>query len=152
MKKVYIAGPWVFRPDAKEHAEHLRKLVHDAGFEALIPIDNEVTSGHPKVASYMIKNGNRDMLRACDFVIADISPFRGPSADVGTAFEIGFAEALYKYVFVWSADQSEYKTRVVPDGMHVEDFERCDNLMITAGQSIHDSFEHALAALIDWEK
>lgn len=146
MKKVYVAGPWVFRPDAKEHAEHLRQLLLDAGFEALIPIDNECGT------AIQIKIANVTMIEKCDYIIADISPFRGPSADVGTAFEIGFGFALNKPVFQWSTDRSEYNTRVAPDGMHVEDFGLFDNLMIAAAQTTHGSFEDAIKSAQRWDR
>lgn len=146
MMKVYVAGPWVFRPDAKEHAEHLRKLLLDAGFHALIPIDNEASN------SLSIKVGNMKMIEECDYIIADITPFRGVSVDAGTAFEIGYAYALNKGVFLWSEDKSEYKTRVTPDGMHVEDFGLSDNLMITAGMAVRNSFERAIVLMMRWDE
>lgn len=146
MKKVYVAGPWVFRPDAKEHAEHLRQLLLDAGFQALIPIDNECDN------AIQIKICNITMIEMCDYIIADVSPFRGPSADVGTVFEIGFGFALNKPVFQWSTDKSEYKTRVVPDGMHVEDFGLCDNLMVAASMPIRDTFEAAIKSAQRWDR
>lgn len=146
MKKVYVAGPWVFRPDAKKHAEHLRKLLRDAGFEALIPIDNECDS------ATQIKVANVTMVEKCDYIIADITPFRGPSADVGTVFEIGFGFALNKAIFPWSLDRSEYKDRVFPDGLHVEDFGLCDNLMIAACMPIQASFEDSIKAMLRWDR
>lgn len=145
MKKVYVAGPWVFRPDAKEHAEHLRQLLLDAGFEALIPIDNECTTASK------IKIGNQAMIDLCDYIIADLTPFRGPSADVGTAFELGYAWAAGKAVFIWSARRSEYKDRVTPDGMAVEDFGLADNLMLMAGLRLNQSFEIAIELMQIWD-
>lgn len=136
--KVYVAGPWVFRPDAKEHAEVLRATVEKFGFEALIPIDSESDS------AYAIKCGNRDMIQQADYVIADITPFRGASMDSGTAYEVGYAEALNIPVFLWSLDQRAYKDRVTPDGMMVEDFGMLENLMITSGNAVVDeSFDAA---------
>lgn len=145
--KVYVAGPWVFRPDAKEHAEYLRETLRNAGYTALLPLDNDIAHPNKYIASYMIATANRDMIDKCDYVIADITPFRGPSADVGTAYEIGYADAKRKPVFLWSLDVSDYKSRVVPDGMHIEDFGRCDNLMFTAGECVSKSFEAAVGAL-----
>ncbi|MNC00090.1 Nucleoside 2-deoxyribosyltransferase [compost metagenome] len=146
MRKVYVAGPWVFRPDAKEHAEYLRNVLLDAGYEALIPIDNECDQ------ALQIKVSNLTMIEDCDYVIADITPFRGPSADVGTVFEMGYARALNKTIFPWSSDQSEYKTRVEPDGMHIEDFGCRDNLMVAAGEYIDDSFEESVRLIVQWDR
>lgn len=141
-KLIYIAGPWVFRKDAQEYAEHLRSLVEREGFKALIPIDNECTS------AFEIKMGNIEMIKACDYVIADITPFRGPSCDVGTAYEIGYAECLGKGVVLWSSDRRAYKDRVVPDDMNVEDFNLCDNLMIQGVNAVWKSFEKALEFIV----
>lgn len=142
-EKVYIAGPWVFRPDAKEHAETLRQIAVDHGFIPLIPIDNEGTTAH------QIKVANETMIMECDCIIADITPFRGVSADVGTAFELGFAWAMNKAVVMWSSDERNYEDRVEPDGLMIESFGLKDNLMLTGAWmtnvkgSIEDAFVHA---------
>lgn len=144
-KSVYIAGPWVFRKDAKEHAEHLRSLVESFGFKVLIPIDNECSS------AFEIKMGNIEMIKSCDYVIADITPFRGVSCDAGTAYEIGYAEALGKPVVLWSEDRRSYKARVAEDfyvdSCNIEDFNRVENLMIQGNESVWGSFEKALEYL-----
>lgn len=146
-RKVYVAGPWVFRPDAKQHAEELRKIAAKYGFEALIPIDSECTS------ATKIKYANEAMIEAADYVVADITPFRGVSADVGTAFELGFAWACRKAVFMWSADQTKYEERVTPDGMMIESFGLQDNLMLTAGYGVvvHPNIEAAMHAVREWD-
>lgn len=149
MKKVYVAGPCVFRHDAKEYFSEVRNKLNQAGFEALIPIDNESTD------HLDIKVSNQDMLIQCDYVIANISPFRGASCDAGTAYEIGFAEALGKVVFMWSEDQREYKKRVYDmdcvNDMIVENFGLKENLMIDIGGVTWKSFDDALFCLKIWE-
>ena len=42
------------------------------------------------------------MMLACDIIIANVTPFRGPSADDGTAFELGFFDALGRPAFAYS--------------------------------------------------
>lgn len=146
--KVYVAGPWVFRHDAKEHAIYLRALVSNYGFEALLPIDNEGTSAR------QIKRQNEQLIHKCDYVVADCTPFRGVSMDVGTAFELGFAWASGKAVFMWSSDKRLYEERVVPDGMLVESFGLGENLMIAGIHTempIHPTIELALYQAREWD-
>lgn len=144
-EKVYIAGPWVFRPDAKEHAEYLRALAKGHGFTPLIPIDNECSTAS------QIKVANETMIEQCDCIIADLTPFRGPSADVGTAFELGYAWAMNKLVVMWSADQRNYEERVKPDGMTVESFGLKDNLMLTGWMTnVHSSINEAFQEARKW--
>lgn len=144
--KAYIAGPDVFYPDAKVHADIVRELCAEHGIEALIPIDNEVTADNEAALSLEIFKKNVELIRKADFVIANIEPFRGPSADAGTVWEIGCAYGMDKKVFTFTHDNRSYKDRVVAfdniknpnvadlvdsKGMTVENFNNnTDNLMI----------------------
>ena len=55
-------------------------------------------------------------LRQCDAVVANLTPWRGPGADPGTAFEVGFAAALGKpvlaYLNVADEDEADHRARV----------------------------------------
>ena len=42
---------------------------------------------------------NKADIRSCEAIVADLTPFRGPSADVGTVCEVGFARALGLKIF-----------------------------------------------------
>ncbi|MFT4176396.1 MAG: nucleoside 2-deoxyribosyltransferase [Luteolibacter sp.] len=137
--KVYLAGPDVFYPNARELADSAREKAAGLGIHALIPIDNDIGATSPAEMSREIFEANVKMIREADAVIANLSPFRGPSADAGTVWEVGFAHALGKPVIGYSTDLRDYKERVVePDGMLIEDFGNIDNLMIA----------HALAAVV----
>jgi nucleoside 2-deoxyribosyltransferase len=92
------------------------------------------------------------MIHKSAAVVANLTPFRGPSADAGTVFEIGYALALGKPVFAYANVTADYRARVIDshgplvataagewacDGMAVENFGLHDNLMIAesiAGQ------------------
>lgn len=137
MKSVYLAGPEVFWPNAVAMGEAKLRLCCCYGLEGLYPLDNEVQSGDRESLASQIYRGNRQMLDACDLVIANISPFRGPSADVGVAFEMGYAAALGKPVWAYRCDDREYHERVPKgpgatdtDGLHIENFGLADNLML----------------------
>jgi len=107
MKKIYLAGPEVFSPNAVELGEQKVLLCKQYGFKGLWPLDNEIDFGDdpPNMAhAIQIYHGNVDMMQECDFCIANISPFRGPNVDDGTAFEIGFLTALTKPILAYSND------------------------------------------------
>jgi len=96
---------------------------------------------------------NVDRLLRSDAVVADLTPFRGPSADAGTVWEIGFAIALGKPVFGYTSDTREYREKVTPDGLRIEDHGVIDNLMISASvESVVADQHEAMAAVADWWK
>jgi nucleoside 2-deoxyribosyltransferase len=84
------------------------------------------------------------MMDACDAVIANLTPFRGPGADAGTVYELGYMAARSKYCLGYSNDPTAYADRVRrftdvsscdgrlvdADGLTVEDFGHNDNLMM----------------------
>ena len=103
-------------------------------------------------------------MAASDAVVANLTPFRGISADVGTAYEMGWAFARGLPVFAWSDDLRPICERVAtarpgPDGgliddadWEVENFDRPDNLMLTEGLAapIQSDLEAALKACAAW--
>ncbi|PZQ14939.1 MAG: nucleoside 2-deoxyribosyltransferase [Ancylobacter novellus] len=146
--KAYLAGPEVFRADAREAAAARKALCATYGVEGLHPFDQTLDGLAPDVLAGAIFRNNVDMMRAADVVIADLTPFRSPSADPGTAFELGFAFALGLAVYGWSASPEPLFERTVAgarrdelrgledgrtlhhDGLVVEDFGHADNLML----------------------
>jgi nucleoside 2-deoxyribosyltransferase len=99
--KIYMAGPDVFLPDPISLAAVKKDIMHKAGFEGLHPFDNVIDSkdSSPEDLSRLIKEANCAMMREADAMIANLTPYHGPSADVGTAYEAGFMDALGKPVF-----------------------------------------------------
>ena len=102
--RIYLAGPEVFLSNAKEVGEHKKALCKKYGFEGVFPLDNEVDARgkSAKELGLCISAVNEDLIKSCQILIANITPFRGPSADVGTAYEMGFAHALGKKVFAYT--------------------------------------------------
>ena len=114
-----------------------------------------------------IFTSNVAMIRAADAVLANLTPFRGPSADAGTVWEVGYAAGLGKKVIGYSNVAAPFALRTrafvgAGDGLDIEDFGLpSDNLMIHFALSAffaHDarpealwtdltSFDAALAAL-----
>lgn len=135
MKRIYLAGPEVFWPNAAEVGRRKKQICLEYGVEGCFPLDNnlELTGQTPYQQGVSIFNENITLMRQCDGVIANMMPFRGPSMDVGTAFEMGFMMALNKPVFGYTADGRCYSDRVnVDDGCAVEQFDMVDNLMLVS--------------------
>jgi len=146
-KKIYLAGPEVFLPNAVDAGNRKKALCEKYGFKGVYPIDANINIADlpPRAAGLKISSANENLICGCQLLIANITPFRGPSADVGTVFEIGFAHAKGLTVFAYTnvAESFEERTRDMiqvskhEDGiwrdlnnMAVESFGLTDNLMI----------------------
>lgn len=148
--KVYLAGPEVFLADHQNIASAKKKMCAKYGFTGVFPTDNKIdASAFTRLGlAKEIAKQNEKEIQGADIVIANITPFRGVSLDVGTAYEIGFARALGKSVFAYTNASGDYLNRAKGltelnvsssvdekgwfDGnkMLVEDFGMRDNLMI----------------------
>ncbi|WP_419728705.1 nucleoside 2-deoxyribosyltransferase [Lichenicola sp.] len=148
--KIYLAGPDVFLPDPAQHGRTLKAICARLGVEGLYPMDNEITPEAGQDTASLIRAANMAMIRACDAIVANMTPFRGVSADVGTAYEMGVGAALGKIVVGYSSDVRSYMQRVeasgavtrdiddtcwAADGFSVECFgvPLADNLMLSCG-------------------
>jgi nucleoside 2-deoxyribosyltransferase len=147
-KLIYMAGPDVFLPNAREIAQKKKSLALSYGFEGLHPFDNELETPQlqPQLAAQKIAEENFNLMRRANAIIANLTPFRGVSADVGTAFELGFMIGMNKPAYGYSNVSSTYAQRLQtlegplfmsPDGnlrdkkgMSVENFDLFDNLML----------------------
>jgi len=148
--KVYLAGPDVFLPDAVAIGRRKQELCERYGLVGLFPLDNkiDVTVG---TASLQIFRGNREMMDDADAIVANLTPFRGPSADVGTVYELGYMAGRGKLCLGYANDARPYKDRVATaerltekdtvlldsQGHVVEDFRLADNLMVVHGLELH---------------
>lgn len=147
MISVYLAGPQVFLLDPKRFFKTAKKHGLIKGLRIVSPLDGEEADKKPD--AFKIFAENLQKISGCDAMIANISPFRGPSVDPGTAFEIGYAIALGKPVYAYTVSFREYKVRAnqYVDYLYptVEDFGLIDNLMITEGcRSISESLKEAM--------
>lgn len=151
MKKLYIAGPEVFLPDAREQMARKAALVRKHGFEPLCPGDLDIPAQKTKKAfGLAISKVNEGMMNEADGIIANLTPFRGEWADVGTVFELGYMCGLDKMVAAYSNVADDHYQRLLryygddistgadgytrgPDGLSLEDFDMADNLMLDGG-------------------
>lgn len=144
-KRIYLAGPDVFLPDPIAHGRRKAGLCAEAGFDGSFPLDSalELTGLSKHEQARRISLANEALMRSCDLVIANLTPFRGASMDCGTAFEVGFMRALGRPVLGYSNTATDYRQRadahrargISPgdaDQPHyeIEDFELAENLMI----------------------
>ncbi len=143
IRRVYLAGPDVFLPNPLVRAETLKAMCAAHGLLGISPLD--ALAGEPEAwatlpEAHRIARRNEAHIASCDALVANLTPFRGPSADAGTVFELGHMRALGRPVFGWSNTAADFASRtrafcgVVGErdghGMQIEDFGLGDNLMI----------------------
>lgn len=151
--RVYLAGPEVFISNAREIGARKRAICERHGLVGVFPGDEEdalnsaLSLGERALA---ISGGMERVMRGCDAMIVNLTPFRGPSADVGSAYEMGFMRALGRPIFGYSNDGRLFLERVTTfcggavrlrptgehedaDGMVIEPFALNDNLMLVGG-------------------
>jgi nucleoside 2-deoxyribosyltransferase len=150
MTTVYLAGPDVFLPDALDIGRRKVELCTRHGLIGLYPLDNAIDRA-AKDASLAIFRGNENMMIEAYAIIANLTPFRGPGADAGTVYELGFMAGHGKLCLGYSNDPSPYADRVreftdvnshdarLVDalGLTVEDFGLSDNLMMIHALDLH---------------
>ncbi len=114
LPRIYLAGPDVFLPQVSELFEAKKKICLEHGLLGCSPLDNELKLKKlaPTAAGLAIARANEQLMQTCDAIIANLTPWDGPSADVGTAFEVGFMRALGKPCFAYSNDPRGFEQRV----------------------------------------
>jgi nucleoside 2-deoxyribosyltransferase len=148
--KIYLAGPDVFLPDAVAIGRRKVDICARRGLIGLYPLDNIIDLAADS-ASLQIFRGNEAMMNEADAIIANLTPFRGPGADAGTVYELGYMAGRGKPCFGYSNDPTLYVDRVRErtqvtsrdghlvdaDGLTVENFGHTDNLMMIHGLELH---------------
>ena len=149
--KIYLAGPDVFLPDAIAIGQRKREICQRHGVTGLYPLDNRVDLAAPD-ASLQIFRGLEAMMDTADAIIANLTPFRGPGADPGTVYELGYMAGRGKFCLAYCNDPEIYAARAARfttvtrvsdkrlidrDGLTVEDFGLPDNLMMIHALDLH---------------
>lgn len=154
IETVFLAGPDLWYPDAAEILARKREVCEAAGFVALTGRGGGEALIETEPSEAMAREiyaGVLERLRAADAVVVNLTPWRGPGADAGTAFEAGFAAALGKPVFAYlnvgSEGEADFRDRIDlklgatldddgrwrdPDGAEIEDFALPETLMLWA--------------------
>ncbi|HQT63475.1 MAG: nucleoside 2-deoxyribosyltransferase [Acidocella sp. 20-57-95] len=145
--KAYLAGPDVFLPHAVAHAAAKIAICARYGIIGRAPVGDEIgdLSGLTADAAWRaIYQKDIAMMGDCDIIIANLTPFRGASADAGTLVELGWFLGRGKPVFGYSntaalfGARSRAQVAKMPDpvnGLMIEDFGLPDNLMIAGATS-----------------
>jgi nucleoside 2-deoxyribosyltransferase len=152
MLKIYLAGPDVFLKNGREVIAAKQELTRRYGFIPNVWMGEEDAPTSSRFAFGLhISAANEAVMRDSDLILANLTPFRGISADVGTAYELGFMVALGKPAYGYSNDERLYAERLTADfyqgavaeaddgmmrgsdGLMVENNDMADNLMLDGG-------------------
>lgn len=111
---LYLAGPDVFRPDARERGQMLKDACAAFGFEGLFPLDQDVPAQiiDPAAQAAWIYRANIGLIERADAVLANLDFFRGPEPDSGTCFEVGYAVAKGKPVYGYIPEHGSFAERI----------------------------------------
>ncbi|MDO9709417.1 nucleoside 2-deoxyribosyltransferase [Paracraurococcus lichenis] len=149
--RIYLAGPEVFLADAEAVAAAKRAVCAAHGLLGVFPLEPPPVAPDAAQPEWLrIYWANEAHIRGCDALIANLTPFRGASADVGTVYELGLMRALGRPVFGYSNTARRFGARTLAalggaarrradgtwedaEGMAVEEFDRHDNLMLEGG-------------------
>jgi nucleoside 2-deoxyribosyltransferase len=147
--KIYLAGPDVFLADAQRIGKLKKEMCGEFGFEGLFPLDKDEDIGGDAAKIF---RANCALMRQADIGLFNLTPFRGPSSDPGTVFELGYLFARGKPAYGYTSDPALYRERVAAafgpandrherpwdrNGYAIENFGLADNLMIV--RAIEDS-------------
>jgi nucleoside 2-deoxyribosyltransferase len=165
IRKIYLGGPEVFLPDAADVVQKKAAMCGEFGFAAQVPQD---THGQdwgkmtPVAISRAIYQANVDVMKTCDCGLFDLTPFRGPSADVGTAFEVGLMTGMGKPVFAYTNVAGDFIDRFglkqqKPNtnamiawtderNWRIENFGNADNMMLDSAIALNGALMTRAAA------
>jgi nucleoside 2-deoxyribosyltransferase len=138
--RIYLAGPEVFLPDPASLGAAKKAICIRHGLTGVFPLDSPAPMPAGPPDWRRIHAACEMHMRGCDALVANLTPFRGPGADPGTAFELGYMRALGRPTFGYTHAPGDYRLRVEArsdgaawrdaEGMEVEDFGLAENLML----------------------
>ena len=142
MITAYLAGPDVFLPNDAAHAAAKLAICARHGIAGRSPLNEDIATlaaMDEAEAWRAIFAKDIAMMEGCAIIIANLTPFRGASADAGTLVELGWflGRGRPAYGYTNSARgfgaRSAAQVAAVPDpmpGLTVGGFGLPDNLMI----------------------
>jgi nucleoside 2-deoxyribosyltransferase len=173
----YLAGPDIFFPNSKEREINKKDLLDKQNIKGVYPLDNEINEfDYTLKTAKKIFDSNVQLIEKSQVIVANLTPFRGPSADSGTIAELAYGAARGKLVMGYyegpvelftkrtitfyndAVERNDQGQNIASDGTMIEDFKDTDNLMIRgfiemSGGEICDSFEECAKKIpLLWEK
>ncbi len=163
-KRIYLAGPEVFLRDPMAQAARKKALCAEFGYEGVFPMDTQLDFAglDDRGKALLIYRSDVALMDSCDICVANMTPFRGPSMDVGTAYEMGWMGAQGKPVLGYTNVAGDFTERTGahfggrhrltpranaaledPDQLMIEGFGLVENLMLD-GAVITAGFEVAI--------
>ena len=113
MLPVYLVGPDVFLRESAEVGRAKQAICARHGLEGRYPGDGPDVSGLPLgEQARALFEACVEMMDSCVAGLVNLTPFRGPSADVGTAFEMGYLFGRSCPVFGYTSEVGDYTHRV----------------------------------------
>jgi nucleoside 2-deoxyribosyltransferase len=140
--RAYLAGPDVFLPDAAAMGAAKIAICARHGITGCPPLHPDIAGvmALPAAAAWReIYRFDVALMQGCDIIIANLTPFRGASADAGTLVELGWFLGAGRPVYGYSNSATGFGARSAAQvaamgdamaGLSVEDFDLPDNLMI----------------------
>lgn len=150
--KVYIAGPDIFSLQWPSISMYILKKCEDLGLTPIFPFMPNSTMDQPNAPGVSTMGSLDDarqirahclsLLRDCDGVIANITPFRGDEPDSGTVAEIILANEWGKPVIAYTHNpkmtherhplgrKTEHGSLLCKDDYLVEQFNLPCNIMV----------------------
>jgi len=103
----------VFLPQARLIGAEKCRLAAEAGLEGAFPLDAQLNLEALPAGEQArrISRANEELMRSCAGLIANLTPFRGVSMDAGTAFEVGFMQALGRPLAGYTNVTADYAER-----------------------------------------
>ena len=151
LPRAYLAGPDVFFAEPLRHAEQKKQLCLKYGIIGITPFDAQDGQDAAANGFQSIFEKNLSIMESCDIIIANITPFRGVSADSGTLMELGWFWGRKKPAFAYSNAATPFYDRCLnylknfqaPDesaALAIENFNLPENLMVIGGIQICGGF------------
>lgn len=149
--KVYLAGPEVFLPNARQQLDIKIALTKAAGLVPVSPGDFAIPPRPTKREfGHAISEIDERMMNSADAIIANLTPYHGIAADTGTCYELGYMCGQGKLAYAYTNVAADHRERTVAhyggevsvdeqgrlrgtDGLAVEDVDMIDNLMLQGG-------------------
>jgi nucleoside 2-deoxyribosyltransferase len=113
--KAYLGGPDVFLRNTLAIGTIKKQILSKYGIDAYYPISDEfiLTDLRSRTIALRIAQNNEEAMRQCDIGIFNMTPWQGPSMDVGTAYEMGFMRGLGKPVYGYTSHLDSFEKRLM---------------------------------------